>query len=837
MAEPFAPRRRLMFLGLGISIGVALISVILVALVGYQYIQYRSGDQQLLEKEANQVIIIDPIMGDEFPQGAPIVVTARALGPVPFLSTELWVDGDLVEVQSGSPIGHTPLSGLFGWIPTSPGAHSLVARAITAESQSVYSTSVVVLITASEEQTGADTIGNAGDDGASGDQATATDQGSSASGVAYIPPQPPSPSDSVSPGQPWQGSPGEWVTNMTADQMPNAPELIASADTCAASLSIHDLSENEEGFAIYRQVSGSPIWEQVATLAASDSDWLTFTDGGVFGGLLYYVSAFNNQGETSSNLVLVNIDPTNCSPQVGSPQSLTLELTELIPGSGKGNSYCYRSFDGQDWARWPQDGFFEGGVEPILLTDIDGKPLFETLDLMLECWGWVGEGLEYLGNAIFNGLNPREPGPMRAQADNLSVEVLISGPGDLEIPVMYPMDGEDFEGLGGQIDPKTIFDLPPIPALDIAMVWSFAELTYEPDECMAHLPSAAQNLLGKLLFCWPYDGFDSGPSGANPQPYLVWTPSDDCYAIKDIAGGAESCMSYQELMYHANSSYASVGFEIVEFNSSQFRSYEISADDLTTMAIPPLFCNGNRTFKVRMFYKSEGTNPIYKVSVWSNDVTVPCGYPLTSTRIDVTIKDLTFNAVDDGESEPQDIEVFGDFYVYTSAGERWLVFAQSLFLADCYDDDDVGFGAADWLDLDAFCGDEKSVCQHWDSGCYKELTNGSFDLSYMAMCEAYTYSAYQAAKNGVCNGGWQLANNTVRLFVNDNDDLMVNAWLLDYDANSGPEIVCSTTFYTDTFTALQWGAMDGEIFPFSSQHEDANCTVTVEVNGVPEGKE
>jgi hypothetical protein len=390
-------------------------------------------------------------------------------------------------------------------------------------------------------------------------------------------------------------------------------------------------------------------------------------------------------------------------------------------------------------------------------------------------------------------------------------------------------------------------DLP--PAIDLTMPNIEAQVTYDPDECVNHIPPHAQNLAGELLFCWPYDGFDSGPDGVNPQPYLIWTPGDYCQAQIDwfFTEGQDpwsdsefsGCKSYAELLYHANSSYANVGFEIIEFNSSEFRTYQVNEDDLTSMPIPPLFCTGERTFKVRMFYKSEGVSPTYQASPWSNPVTVPCGYPLTSTRIDVSIETLSFSGVDDGESEPQDIEVFGDFYISTSAGERWLVFAQSLFLEDCPDDDDVGFGLDDWLDLDDFCSSEsgKSVCNNWNSSCYKEMSNGSFDLSNMAMCEANTSADYQAAKNGACSMGWQLGNNTVRLFVNDNDDLFVNAFLLDYDANSLPEWACKTNFNSDTYTALQWGAMDGQEWEFGSIHEDASCLVRIEVSGVPEGGE
>jgi hypothetical protein len=815
-------KTRLKFIAIGIGAGFAVIILGLTTLAAYHFSQYRANGANLMENAASQVSILDPIMGSQSQLGVPIWIHASAIGPHPFLSMELWINGQLIKVQGTSANERTPLDRQFTWIPTAAGTYSLVVRAMNTEKQSIYSTSIAVIVSTDEVSEGV-SAGGGTDDGTEGvNTAGAQDSSSSsnAGGNAYLPPQPPEPDDSVAPGESWNGSPGNWIVSMTSASPPGAPELIADTGICTASLSIHDLSENEEGFTVYRQVTGSPAWKKVTTLASSDSEWLTYTDENVYGGLLYYVAAFNSQGESSSNLVLVNVDAENCTNPIADAPQITLEIVNVIPTAGTVNNYCYRSFDGISWMRWPQDSFLNSHNEPILLTDAGNEAASQTLDLMLECWGWSGDELVYLGDAVFNGLGPLQPGWQQLGMDRLSAEILIGSRPDVEIPVFYPMNDDDFSGLITSIgDPTHFIDIDLPPTIDLNLPLIKADITKNPDVCMSHLPPHAQNQLGKLLFCWPYDGFDSGSDGANPQPYLVWTILDQC-ASSYISDGSQAvdCMSYDELVYHANSSYGEVGFEIANFNSSGFHTYTVNADHLTSFAIPPLACEGNRTFKVRLYYKSAGVDPIYTASEWSNAVSIPCFEPLTTTFIDVTFQTLTFISVADGDiGEADDIEVYGSFGLSTSAGDRWLVLGGYADLADCPDEDNLSA-----------------------SGCFKTFENGLYKFSDIALCNVWNTSQYyEALKGNQCTwGGWQLANNTVRIPIYDNDALDIHISLVDYDEEpmNAYDDICSGDLITDTFSAVQWGAMKGQEWTFTSQHEDAYCTITIEVNGVPDGE-
>ena len=128
-------------------------------------------------------------------------------------------------------------------------------------------------------------------------------------------PLPPASGDVPAPAGEWQGSPGDWLTDLTAGSAPAAPELVAAADGCGIRLNIHDLSENEEGFTLYRQTTESPDWVHAADLAShSGKGWIEYQESNLTGGVTYYVSAFNSQGASSSNLVAGEHRPPGLSP-------------------------------------------------------------------------------------------------------------------------------------------------------------------------------------------------------------------------------------------------------------------------------------------------------------------------------------------------------------------------------------------------------------------------------------------------------------------------------------------------------------------------------------------
>ncbi|MCJ7622646.1 MAG: hypothetical protein MUO76_04015, partial [Anaerolineaceae bacterium] len=190
-----------------------------------------------------QVSIGRPVPGAQLAAGESLLVSATAVGPDAFLLVELWVDGVLAGVHAAPSGGALAFSTHFYWLPIEPGAHSLIAAAIDSEEEKTMSAQVIVYVTPDESRgeilTSAD-----------GDFPTVLP---APDGDSYGAPGPPDDNESIGPAGGWSGSPGDWVNSITADEKPAAPELVGTTECCGSTLSIHDLSSNEEGFAIYRQ--------------------------------------------------------------------------------------------------------------------------------------------------------------------------------------------------------------------------------------------------------------------------------------------------------------------------------------------------------------------------------------------------------------------------------------------------------------------------------------------------------------------------------------------------------------------------------------------------------
>lgn len=79
------------------------------------------------------VLISSPDQGQQVLVGQEVTLHAVARGQARIVRAELWVDGQLREVQrSGVPNGTSPLPLVASWRPTTPGQHTLVARAFDA---------------------------------------------------------------------------------------------------------------------------------------------------------------------------------------------------------------------------------------------------------------------------------------------------------------------------------------------------------------------------------------------------------------------------------------------------------------------------------------------------------------------------------------------------------------------------------------------------------------------------------------------------------------------------------------------------------------------------------
>ena len=320
------------------------------------------------------------------------------------------------------------------------------------------------------------------------------------------------------------------MTDLTAGSAPATPELVAAADGCGIRLNIHDLSENEEGFTLYRQTTESPDWVHAADLASHPGKgWLEYQESNLTGGVTYYVAAFNSQGESSSNLALVNIDPQACPPSVPLIEipALHLKVGELKIDENTGGIYCYTSLDSKNWSRWPEHGSLNSSaslqeipplVKPHLLSNLKDKGFeteTKTLELNMECWGWQGPNLIAIGN-IKDKIDIAAPQEIHLVLSGATFDILPK--------ISLDIKSKLFE-LGSSlqtpsikvVDQYSVETLGYVPESD-QMPYIVAWESDDPGICADHMLDPA----GKELFCSPLPGFTAGPGGSYPQKYLVW---------------------------------------------------------------------------------------------------------------------------------------------------------------------------------------------------------------------------------------------------------------------------------------------------------------------------
>lgn len=835
--------KRKRILVVGMLAGILAIFLVLAGVFIVQFKRYRtSGGSESIDPTLPQVSINIPTGDNTFIVGQPSPVNALAIGYDPFLSMELWVDGLLAGVDAGPSGGMTPFSGEFLWIPTQPGLHQLIARAKDS-AQHVTSSAGLMVIVMPDEAISAST--------SAGENVTGSESSVPivypAAGSNSQPPAPPGPDATSGPSQPWEGSPEDWFTSLTAGEPPSAPELVAAPVACGATLAIHDLSDNEEGFIVYRQKLYAPGWTQAAALASqSQNEWILFGDTGMTGAVSYYVLAFNSQGEAVSNIVTVLVpmeillpgEESTCNPASNDLPLLAIDLTSLIPKFDVDQAYCYHSLGGFEWSRLPEMGFFttqEGGfqvnesVAQILLNDPEGQPIYENkmMEIKLDCWGWIGNELKPLGT-FTQSFDPAATSKLPFDLEGLSGEIKIdiAKLSDFPPPVqMLP------NGSGG---PFNGFDFPsslkpPIPE-STQMPFISAWITYDPDFCTAHLEPEAQNVLGSLLLCQPYPGYNIGPGGIKAQPYLVWFLLNNTCS----AGFNKDCLSYSWWQGFVKSNNGTMGFTVDDyFDPNGYMTWDITKPYRTVWTVNPFSdpisdsdkfdCPlGQRLFRVQMYVDVPGYNSYYGPP--SNWVTMPCVKPLgDQVLIEVTFDVMLLSNLDDDDTDTtgcigpescDDVEVYGTLGARPSSTQNAeaIVLAQ---LANCTNPEMLS-----------------AMDPGGSLGCLLNLGAGSHPLSLFRMCADIAWDSVTNTWKCKYPDGYKQYSNKVLLTVQNGDAVKLAANLMDDDTSSSDDPVCITSLWTEPKPLLQWAQTTDEIYHLSASHENANCQVDVILNAV-----
>ena len=496
-------------------------------------------------------------------------------------------------------------------------------------------------------------------------------------------------------GLPAAGSPGP----------PQSPALTEPVTGCTVTLFIHDMSDNEQGFRVYRWSPGDPGGGTLAfELAASDASIISVQDTLAAGSLYTYTAeSFNENGALGlSNPVTVDLvgagcEPPESPPLIGlTPISLTPPPGVGVPGEGANGqgddaadggsvvdgaasfpfdtpqitlqAYCYVSNGGSIWTRYPAVEFLDvdasGRVEPNgqipnLITLFEDAPVpAGTWD----CWGWSAEILTQLGVFEFGGGSPRS-GPIP-----LSDDVTLGNLNLLTVPLGV-FDPEPIDLFQGGLDVAlSIFD-PVVVAPDMMAPRLYSSI--DTLDCLFHAPDGS--LEDGYSFCHPGHkqpkhlnpslGEDFIPIEDHPHSYLYWDLTDP----SNCPAGA-GCVDPRDLTFFPHS--------VLE---SGVRVYDLHGSDTVPVATLPFSrdgyvvfrkgCGVTRAFEVRSYVKTSQPLTYESRSPYSfRSFQEPCGAG-KDVKMELHFETIELGDVDDGLFAEPILEVYGSFAANTAEGE------------------------------------------------------------------------------------------------------------------------------------------------------------------------
>ena len=591
------------------SIGLALLIAISLAIfLGSKYTQYQKVAQGPRSHSPGIIVTItSPGSGHYATAGDPQIVNVLASGPHPVIEVELWVDNDLIGVkESPTLVGVSPFAVSFIGLPFNPGAHMLLARAKDTNG-GIKDSDIVWIFVAEDPNALAE--------------------------VSYLPQpaasqlSPPLSGETIDDSTPWSPSIGgfiDWLSG-SGDAL-KAPDLAAQVDGCAITLLIHDHSEDELGFSVFRTAEGqtqSPtptfVLEPHAGLGWFAAQEM-LTQGGTY---TYIVETFNGQDKVAaSNPALVNID---CPSQPSPPTAYSLILKKFKPAVAADNLYCYVSIDGIHWQRTPEVGFFspgvldaldpnQVGVEPSGIDQIEGggggngSPADSFFDVMfefnvpepgtsegsqiinLDCWGWLGSQLGSLGQFEV-GVDTGQGGLINLNKPEFGTEITFE-----LLPINYL---------------ESIF--PPKPEYDPQLLAPTIHFSTADTDCVNHLPGWVKPDF-EIQMCHPgeyVDILNPGDLSWHQHMYVFWDldnkkncgESGQCIDPSDQASLDQWGYIVSEAGYNLYDLGVSSLIPVKTFNSLRDVLYIVPEDGS---------CNDVRTFKIRTWVKLFGSEKIYE---------------------------------------------------------------------------------------------------------------------------------------------------------------------------------------------------------------------------------
>lgn len=421
--------------------------IVLGFIAGIYYLNTQIPDVlEQMPPNASPVIVTltTPSNDTAIPLNDSTTITVDAVGPQAIVSLELWVNGARL-FNKTSESGLKQLTATWAWLPQSEGAHTLIARAMDAQQHEGQSNVVHIIATKDANPTIQVTYKpQAGDtlpiiaqkfktppqqvidanpeinpnNPIPADQDVSVpipDSSESGPGVdnstpEQAPSNPPPPPPNLGQDAP-SGPPNKWIFGIKAlanllskSNPPAKPGLAAVVDGCNVKLIIADSALNEDGFYVER-AGPKPTLKPIATLDAHNGATpFLYTDSNlVQGQYVYHIVTFNPAGQSLSNPAQVKITDGKCKKQndVIQLKDPILKIAQPVD-----KVYCYLKINNGDWQRIPhapntflppsKQGTFDVSayLKSLPISSIKNK-----MTLELDCWGWKGNNLVYLGNA------------------------------------------------------------------------------------------------------------------------------------------------------------------------------------------------------------------------------------------------------------------------------------------------------------------------------------------------------------------------------------------------------------------------------------------------------
>lgn len=751
------------------------------------------------------VVITRPRLHESAPLESPLPVNVRVDGGESIVSIELLVNGALMGAQPAPAGGLARFDAPFLWSPGAPGDYLLIARAVGAAGSAVLSAAVAVTVAPHEPRPGA----TAGEGFQAGPSAVVPSSQDSASRAAA--PQAPRPGDGVGAAHIGPSSLGDWLTALTNREPPNAPELVLAVHDCAVTLQIHDRSNNEEGFQVYRSTDGEPGWAEIATLRSqSASAWVAYEDRLGADRGVYYVASANRVARATSNLAIATVPAAGCAPEAGNRRTLVAEPVSFATDLPVTRAYCYQSLGGRSWERWPETGFLmrrANGFDlsahefAFALNSLDGTVERAPQALDMECWGWNRAALISLGEVHFSS---QEIASGRAQAqDHGRAPSLSIG---FNFTKRNPWDKK------GTPKPKSA-QLPNI----------FAFVSYNPEACHEQLPpgAAKQNPWGTFLYCFSIPPYTFGAASKQPQPYLIWSVSSkfcpagqfkDCVFMPALASWSKD---------HGGQMYYSIGRPDIgggiqidttagdPYNNDR-RSWVVNPWGSGCGWGPP------QTFTVTLHYQDALVGTL--IGPTSNVVTMPCPFfPSSVVNLSVTFETLTLSLVDDNEPDPEDVELYGSLQATSSNGSQGLRNLAHLGSNNYNSPYNCPTEGANQLSLAG------------TAQCPPSLTNGSYSFAQFYLCKSE--QTWECLDTDVDLTPLVQKNNTMHVTVGDGDHVLLQVKLMDYDTGGADDIQCFAILDTGSRTLKQWAATFGEVFTLIQPNNgNSACQVKIVIS-------